>query len=77
MQCLIDWRGENDNTKNSATFSNYNRNDAISTDAISFYTNIPIVDALNIIKDKVNKDDQFTRETAIPQDKFLNLVICN
>ena len=29
---------------------------------------------LNIIKDYVNNDDQFTRKTAIPQDKFLDLV---
>ena len=55
-------------------FSNYNRNDAISTDAISFYANVPIFDALNITEDKVNRDDQFTRETAITQDKFLDLV---
>ena len=38
------------------------------------YTNIPIIDKLNIIKDYVNNDDQFTRKTAIPQDKFLDLV---
>ena len=38
------------------------------------YTNIPIIDTLNIIKDYGNNDDQFTRKTAIPQDKFLNLV---
>ena len=29
---------------------------------------------LNVIKDYVNNDDQFTRKTAIPQDKFLDLV---
>ena len=38
------------------------------------YTNIPIIDTLNIIKDYVNNDDQFTRKTAISQDKFLDLV---
>ena len=38
------------------------------------YTNIPIIDTLNIIKDYVNNTDQFTRKTAIPQDKFLDLV---
>ena len=27
-----------------------------------------------MIKDYVNNDDQFTSETAIPQDKFLDLV---
>ena len=40
----------------------------------SLYTNIPIIDTLNIIKDYVNNDDQFARKTAIPQDKFLDLV---
>ena len=29
---------------------------------------------LNIIRDYVNNDNQFTRKTAIPQDKFLDLV---
>ena len=38
------------------------------------YTNIPIIDALNIIKDYVNNDDQFTSKTAITQDKFLDIV---
>ena len=45
-----------------------------SFDVTSSYTNIPIIDTLNIIKDYVNNDDQFTRKTAIPQDKFLDLV---
>ena len=66
---------------NSTTFSNYIRNVPIKDDEImvsldvtSLYTNIPIIDTLNIIKDYVNNDDQFTRKTAIPQDKFLDLV---
>ena len=46
----------------------------VSFDVTSMYTNIPIIDTLNIIKDYVNNDDQFTRKTAIPQDKFLDLV---
>ena len=46
----------------------------VSFDITSLYTNIPIIDTLNIIKDYVNNDDQFTRKTAIPQDKFLDLV---
>ena len=29
---------------------------------------------LNIIKDYINNDDQFTMKTSIPQDKFLDLV---
>ena len=29
---------------------------------------------LNIIMDYINNDDQFTRKTTIPQDKFLDLV---
>ena len=74
-------RDENNNAKNSTTFSNYTRNVPIEDDEImvsfkitSFYTNIPIIDTLNIIKDYVNNDDQFTRKTAIPQGKFLDLV---
>ena len=46
----------------------------VSFDITSLYTNIPIIDTLNIIKDYVNNDDQFTRKTTIPQDKFLDLV---
>ena len=72
---------ENNNAKNSTTFSNYIRNVPIEDDEImiSFdvtflYTNIPIIDTLNIIKDYVHSDDKFARKTAIPQDKFLDLV---
>ena len=45
-------------------------------DVTSLYTNIPIIDRLNIIKDYVNNDDQFTddQKMAISQDKFLDLV---
>ena len=46
----------------------------VSFDVTSLYTNIPIIETLNIIKGYVNNDDQFTRKTAIPQDKFLDLV---
>ena len=74
-------RDENNNAKNSTTFSHYIRNVPIEDDEImvsfdvtSLYTNNPIMDALNIIKDCVNSDDQFIRKTAIPQDKFLDLV---
>ena len=66
---------------NSTTFSNYIRNVPteddeimVSFDVTSLYTNIPIIDTLNIIKDYVDNDDQFTRKTAIPQDNFLALV---
>ena len=45
----------------------------VSFDVTSVYKNIPITDTLNIIKDYVNNDYQFTRKTAIPQDKFLDL----
>ena len=72
---------ENNNTKNSTTFSNYIGNFPIEDDEImvSFdvtflYSNILIMDTLNIIKDHVNNDDQFTRKMAAPQDKFLDLV---
>ena len=74
-------KDENNNTENSTTFSNYIRNVPIEdneiivlSDITSLHTNIPIIDALNIIKDYVHSDDQFTRKTAITQDKFLDLV---
>ena len=48
---------ENNSAKNSTTFSNYIRNVPIeddeimvSSDVTSLYTNIPIIDTLNIIK---------------------------
>ena len=44
-----------------------------SFDVTFLYKNIPIIDSLNITKDYVNNDDQFTRKTAITQDKFLDL----
>ena len=45
----------------------------------SLCTNIPITDTLNIIKDYVNNDDQLiamisTRKTAIPQERFFDLI---
>ena len=46
----------------------------VSFDVTSLYMNIPIIHTLNIIKDYVNNDNQFTRKTAIPQGKFLDLV---
>ena len=46
----------------------------VSFDVTSLYTNIPIIDTLNIIKDYVHSDYQFARKTAIPQDKFPDLV---
>ena len=46
----------------------------VSFDVTSLYTVIPIIDTLNIIKDYVKNDGQFTRKTAVPQDKFLDLV---
>ena len=46
----------------------------VSFDVTSLYTNIPLIDTLNTIKDYVNNDDQFTRKTAVPHDKFLDLV---
>ena len=74
-------KDENNNAKNSTTFSNYMRNVFIEDDEIMvlfnvafLYTNIPIIDTRNVIKDYVNNDDRFTRKTPIPQDKFLDLV---
>ena len=46
----------------------------VSIDVTFSYTNIAVIDTLNIIKDYVNNDNQFIRKTAIPQGKFLDLV---
>ena len=46
----------------------------VSFNVTSLYTNIPVIDTLNIIKDHVHSDDQSTGKTAIPQDTFLDLV---
>ena len=53
---------ENNNAKNSTTFSNYMGNVPIEDDGImvsfdvtSLYRNIPIIDMLNIINDYVNR----------------------
>ena len=74
-------KDKSNNAKNSSTFFNYPGNVPIEGEEImvpfdvtSLYTNILIIDMLNIIKDYVNNDDQFTRKTAVPQDKFLDLV---
>ena len=74
-------KDENNNTKNSTKLSNYIRNVPLEDDEImvsfdftSLYTNTPIIDTLNIIKEYVSNDDQFIRKAAIPQDKFLNLI---
>ena len=76
-----DVQDENNNATNSTMFSSYIKNVLIDDDEImvsfdvtSLYTNIFIIDTLYIIKDYVNNDDQFTRKTAIPQNKFLDLV---
>ena len=66
------FKDENNNTKNSATFSKYIINVPIEDDEImvsfdvtSLYTNIPIIDTQNIIKDYVDNDNQFTRKTTM------------
>ena len=73
-------KDENNNAKNSSALSNYIRYVPIQDDKIivsfyvtSLYTNILMIDTLNVIKDYVNDDDQFITKTAIPQDKFLDL----
>ena len=46
----------------------------VSFDVTSLYTMITIIDTLNIIKDYVSNDNQFTRKKAISQDNLLDLV---
>ena len=74
-------KDENNNAKNSTTFSNCIRNVPIEDDKMmvsfgvtSLYTSIPIIDTLNIIKYYVNNNCRFTRKTVIPQDRSLDLV---
>ena len=42
--------------------------------SLSFYSNIPIIATLSIIKDYVHNNDQFTKKTSIAQEKFLDLI---
>ena len=70
-------KDENKNIKNSTTFFNYISNVPIEDDEImvsfyvtSFYTNIPIIDTLKLIKDYVNNDDQFTRKWLYLKTSF-------
>ena len=80
-------KDEDNHGKNSTTLSNYIRNVSIEDDetivssyVTSLYTIIPIIVMLNIIKDYVSNDDKLNRKTAIPQDKFrdlVNLVLTN
>ena len=74
-------KDENSNANNSTIFSNYigdvpieDDEIMVSLDITCLYTNIPIIYTLKMIKDYVNNDDQFTRKTAVPQDKFVDLV---
>ena len=69
---ILNVNDENNNAKKSTTISNYIRNVSIedieimvSFDVTSLYTNIPIIDTLNTMKDYVNNDDQFTTKTSI------------
>ena len=43
-------------------------------DVTPLYKNFPLIGTLNIIKDYVYNDDQFTGKMAIPHDKFFHLV---
>ena len=59
---MVHVQDENNNAKNSTTFSNYIRNVPIEDDEImvsfdvtSLYMNIPIIDMLNIINDYANR----------------------
>ena len=74
-------KDENNDGNNSTTFFNYIKNVPIEENEIvvlfnvtSLYTNIPIFDTLSKIKDYANNNDQFARETAITQGKFLDVV---
>ena len=76
------FKDENNKAKNFIFFSNWiknlpieNEEIMVSIDVTCWHLNISIADTLNLIKDYVNDDNQFTRKTAIPQHKFHDL--CN
>ena len=68
-------KDENNNDKNSTTIPNTSEMFPMKiSNGISYlHTNIHMIDTLNIIKDYVNHDDQFTRKTAIAQEKSPDL----
>ena len=73
-------KGQKNNAKSSITFCNNIGNVSIedykvmvSFNITFFYTTIPIIDKLNLVKDYVNNDDNFIK-TAIPQDKLFDLL---
>ena len=47
----------------------------VSLNVTWLYTNVPIIDTLNIIKDYVNNDNQFNRKTAIPRAKAISTAL--
>ena len=79
------WKNENNNAKNSTTFSNYIRNVPIkydkamvSFDVTSLYTNISIIDTLNIITDYVNNLQQYLRHYTLQKfgnDLLITLIL--
>ena len=67
-------KDENNIVNNSTMISDYIRNvpskddeTMVSIGIPFFYTNIPITDIVNKIKDYVNNDDQFTRKSFLIQ----------
>ena len=65
-------KDENNNAKNSTTFSNYIRNFLfeddkimVSLDVTSLYTNSTIIDTLKLTKNYVDNDGQITRKNEI------------
>ena len=78
---LYSFKGNHNNTNSSTTFYDCIRNVLNGDDKIIvlfivtfLYTDILIIDSLNIIKNYVNYDDQFTEKMAIPKDRFFELV---
>ena len=76
------WKDQNNNAKNSTTFSNYIRNVPIkydkamvSFDVTSLYTNISIIDTLNIIMGYVNNLQQYLRHYTLQNDFGNDLLI--
>ena len=72
---------KSDHCKNSQEFSQYIRNLTIeedecmvSFDVVSLYTNVPISDTLDIIRELLLNDDEYENKTHIPIDKLMSLI---
>ena len=72
---------KSDHCKNSQEFSKYIRDlnieddeCMVSFDVVSLYTNVPISDTLNVIRELLLDDDRYEDKTSIPVEKLMSLI---